>query len=236
MPARDIMSRAEARKNPPVTPVRIAAFGLSLMLAILVASCGGKDDSRADQPDLGDPQSSQANLFTDLPAPDEIILEAEDAALEPPMVIKHDEVPPNMPEMFYSSGGKYVNLPDTPRKDGESEDRELARQEKKGKIIFDFEVEETARYRLWARINWLDGCGNSFGVVMDNGPMITLGDDGTYKRWRWVSIKGKEGQFRLTKGKHRLEFRHTEDGASLDQILLTTNLDEQAQPQGILAP
>jgi len=216
--------------------LRIAGIIVLIVLPILVASCGGEDNSQADQQDPGDSESSQANLFENPPTPDEIIMEAEDATLEPPMVVKDDETPPNMSDISYASGGKYVNLPDKPRKDGDSEEKEVPQEEKKGKITFNFTIEETDKYRLWARVNWLDGCGNSFGVVMDNGPMITLGDDGTYKRWQWVNIKGRDGQFRLTKGEHTLEFRNTEDGASLDQILLTTDLDEQAQPQGILAP
>ena len=205
-----------------------------IVLPILVASCGGEDDPQADQQGPGGSESSQTNLVLDL-AYDEIILEAENATLEPPMVIKRDEAPPNMSEDSYASGGKYVNLPDTPQ-DDDSEEKQVPEEEKKGKIIFNLAIKETDKYRLWARVYWLDGCGNSFGVVMNNGPMITLGDDGTHKSWQWVNIKGKDGQFRLTKGEHTLEFRNTEDGASLDQILLTTDLDEQAQPQGILAP
>ena len=198
----------------------------SLCLLLLIASCGGdKPDATAQ----GDAPAAGSSAASQSPADSgwhEILLEAEEAAVEKPMVIQNDNVAPEKSEIFHASNARYVLLPDESGKG----------EEVGGKVKFKFEVDKGNKYRLWARVNWHDGCGNSFTVVMDGGPNLVLGEDCTYKTWQWVTIAGKEGEFRLAKGEHMLEFKNREDGAALDQILLTTVLDEQAQPQGILLP
>ena len=227
------------------SPLCIATL---LILPILAAACGGKDDSQAGGNDSG---PGQEDIFGALPEWREIVLEAEDAEIEAPMIVKKDEVAPEKSAIHHASGSKFVHLPDKVNKDGDKDKDakngkddeeekveevkvvELKAEELKGKIAFNFEIEGTGKYMLWTRVKWLNGCGNSFNIAMDDGPMVVLGGGGTYGVWQWIRIKGKEGKFRLAKGKHTLEFRNREDGASLDQILLTTDLDEDAQPQGI---
>jgi len=234
------MNHACCGKDTPLQLSRAAALVL-LVLAVLVTSCGGNDEPENSEQPSSNQGASDPGLFIDPAEASEVLMEAEAAVIEPPMIIKRDEGPTNTPEVFRASGGKYVNLPDKPGKEGDSEEDQQEKdneepEEKAGRIIFNFEIEKADKYRLWARVNWLDGCGNSFNVVMDGGPAIMLGDDGTHKVWQWVNIRGKDGQFRLAKGMHALEFRNREDGASLDRVLLTTNRDQQAQPQGIRAP
>jgi len=192
-----------------------------LLLVIFLGSCSKKDESATS--DTESPGSSVAGSGDAAPGsvPD-ITLEAEDAAVVAPMVVRHDDSGARK-EIYSASKGSYVELPDGVGK-GDSIG---------GKVVFEFEVKQPARYMLWARVNWLDGCGNSFGVAMDDGPQVVIGEDGTYKVWQWLNIKGDAGIFRLKAGKHKLEFRNTEDGPKLDQVILTTDLDEQAQPQGI---
>ncbi|NQT18474.1 MAG: hypothetical protein HQ592_02125 [Planctomycetes bacterium] len=218
------------------SPLCIAAL---LVLPILAGSCGGNGDTQANN----NSEPGQEEDFLALPECNEIILEAENAEIEAPMIIKDDDVAPEKTEIHHASMGKFVHLPDKVNKDGgedkdanngKNDEKEKA-EELRGKVVFNFEIEESDKYMLWARVNWLDGCGNSFYVVMDDGPIIKLGGGGTYRSWQWINIKGKDGKFRLSKGKHTLEIRNREDGASLDQILLTMDLDEDAQPQGILS-
>ncbi len=220
------MSCTETAENPTLRALRGAAWAVLIVLPLFSLSCGGKEKPSEDQSDSAGLGSDEDYVFIAVPVPDEILLEAEDARIEAPMVIVDDDVIPDESEIHHASKARYVNLPD---KVGKGEDVG-------GKIIFRLEVEKPGKYLLWARVNWLDNCGNSFNVAMDNGPAIMLGDYGTTECWQWINIRGKDGRFRLSKGKHTLEFRNREDGASLDQILLTTNLDEQAPPQGILAP
>jgi len=89
-----------------------------------------------------------------------------------------------------------------------------------GNVTFKIYVPQTGRYRLWARAWWYDACGNSFFVFVDdldiaNPPYVT---DSTYSKWHWV--RGR--RYNLTKGYHLIRFQNREDGAKLDQFLLTT--------------
>jgi len=186
------------------------ALCLLLVLPLLAAACGKKEPDTAG--------TAQGGAF-------ETILEAEDGAVEAPMEVRLDDGA-YADEMLRASDGKFVLLPD---KVGKGE-------EVGGKVKLTFTVDSPVKCMLWARVNWLDGCGNSFYLSVDGGPKLTFGDDGTYKHWQWVTIRGAEGVFRLGKGSHTVEFLNREDGAALDQVFITTNLDDQAQPQGILLP
>jgi len=199
---------------------------LALIIAVTFGGCG-KDKPRdtGTAPPANGGTSSDSQLIS-VPSTIEIILEAEDAVVTPPMVVVTADAHNTSEERLQASGGRYVDLPDEVGKGDEAG----------GKIVFKPVIEKAGRYRLWARVWWFDPCGNSFGLVVDNGPQAIIGEDGTYETWQWLTLKGDDGVFRLTKGKHTIEFRNTEDGPRLDQIYLTTNLDEQAQPQGILVP
>ena len=52
----------------------------------------------------------------------------------------------------------------------------------------------------------------------DTTPAI-FGKDGTYQVWHWV--KGKT--YNLTAGWHYIRFQNRQDGARLDEFLLTTD-------------
>ena len=197
-----------------------------VVLALAFAGCG-KNKPRETGSNPPDNRGSQSDSqLINVSSIAEIILEAEDAAVTPPMVVATEDAPKTSGEIFHASGGKYADLPDKVGKGDEAG----------GKVTFKPAIEKAGRYRLWARVWWIDACGNSFGLAVDSGPQATIGEDGTYNCWQWLCLKGDDGVFRLTKGRHTIEFRNTEDGARLDQIYLTTNLDEQAPPQGILSP
>ena len=90
-----------------------------------------------------------------------------------------------------------------------------------GKITF--EVPESKRYYLWCRVWWLDACGNSIGINIDDAKAFTFGQDRTFKSWHWVQAPTKLPQFELEAGEHTLHLSHREDGVRIDQILLTAN-------------
>lgn len=196
-----------------------------VVLPVALLACGGKDGPQdSDTPTKdGDAQLVKLNSVI------ELIREAEAAKVTAPMVVKTDDASQSRDEYHQASGGKYVDLPDESGKGDEVG----------GKAAFTVDIKTPGRYRLWARVWWMDGCGNSFGVVVDpdkGGKQATLGEDATKDVWQWVCLRGDAGVFRLTKGEHRIEFRNTEDGVRLDEILLTTNTDEQAPPVGIVSP
>lgn len=122
-----------------------------------------------------------------------------------------------------ASHSKYVYIP-LRRPHGEQEQGPAD----DGNTTYKINVPAAGNYTLWARTEWYDGCGNSFYVKVDhltapNAPYIT---DNTYQKWHWV--KGKT--YRLTKGYHIFRFQYREDGAKLDQFLLTTASPENWIP------
>ena len=87
-------------------------------------------------------------------------------------------------------------------------------------------ITRSANYRIWLRTLWTDGDGNSFAVAAPGCKPETIGQDGTYGRWHWVS--GPE--VALRPGNHSLHVLHREDGVSLDRILLVP--DPEYVPRG----
>ena len=113
-----------------------------------------------------------------------------------------------------ASGGAYIHIPlQRPHAitEGAASDT--------GNVQYKIDVPEAGSYIFWGRVHWYDGCGNSFYLKIDNKPSIVFGNDGTYQRWRWV----KGVRVTLTAGIHTIRIQNREDGAKLDQFILTTN-------------
>ena len=95
-----------------------------------------------------------------------------------------------------------------------------------GNVTFKIYVPQAGRYRLFARVHWYDSCGNSFFVFVDdlNTQNALYLTDSSYQKWHWVGMRDALGdrQYTLTKGYHLIRFQNREDGAKLDQLLLTT--------------
>lgn len=90
-----------------------------------------------------------------------------------------------------------------------------------GEITYSFFVPEDDTYYLWARVWWIDGCGNSLTIQIDDTPPFTFGQDGTYKRWHWFQALRGLPQLNLQAGLHTLTISAREDGVAIDQIMLT---------------
>lgn len=93
-------------------------------------------------------------------------------------------------------------------------------------------IPAVGRYHVWGRAWWPNGCANSVDVRFDNGPRLTLGQDGTYTRWHWVEVRGHA--FTLSSGIHTFQMLNREDGPEMDEFYLTT--DEDDVPAGIERP
>lgn len=100
-----------------------------------------------------------------------------------------------------------------------------------GEALYVFSVDSKGQYYLWCRVWWPDECGNSFNISVDDSKSFTFGQDGTFKRWHWVKAPLRLKQLKLTKGKHSLRVKNREDGAKIDQVLLTS--DRKYVPVGI---
>ncbi len=132
-----------------------------------------------------------------------------------------------------AAGGAYVHIPlrrpHATTETGPADD---------GNARFRINVPSAGTYTLWARCNWYDSCGNSFFVIVDSKPATTIGEDGTYQTWHWV----KGARLSLSAGVHEIRIQNREDGAKLDQFLLTNNSRyvpvraETRTPQYIIKP
>lgn len=123
------------------------------------------------------------------------------------------------------SGEGYLEIPDGVYPEGTP--KEIAPN--KGEATFTFTVTSPGSYTVWSRTWWKDGCGNSVFVQIDDQTAAKLGEDGTYKWWHWVNLKG--ARFKLSAGKHVFKFLGREDGIKLDQVFLTQ--DDEYVPEGI---
>ncbi len=113
-----------------------------------------------------------------------------------------------------ASGGYYLEIP-LQRPHGEVE----GAPSDSGRAFYKIRVPAAGNYRFWALCHWYDGCGNSFFLKVDDKPAVVLGQDGTYQRWHWV----KGPLLQLSAGTHSITIQNREDGAKLDQVMLTND-------------
>jgi hypothetical protein len=101
-----------------------------------------------------------------------------------------------------------------------------------GNATFKINVAQAGTYQFWARCWWYDACGNSFFVMADatavtaRTPYLT---DQTFKKWHWVAGP----TFTLSAGQHTIRIQNREDGARVDQWLLTTTPRNRWEPTRI---
>lgn len=178
------------------------------LLACLVALCAGceKEPATARQPASG----GNGSLTIEYKVFPSILMEAESGEVTAPMAIFEDAE---------SAGGKYVMAPEGP------EHKEISIG---GDVTFRFNVTEPGEYVFWLRAKWCCSCGDSVGVVMD-GVELSPVQDPVHGEWHWVALERRRLQ--LTAGEHVLVITNREDGAAVDQILLTQ--DPDYRPTGI---
>ena len=98
-----------------------------------------------------------------------------------------------------------------------------------GKLSYVFEAPRDDTYYVNLRAKWMDSCGNSVWVKIDDGEWLNLEDENgkmgekNYK-WAWhpLFVGGKAKAFQLKQGKHALWLNTREDGPCLDQWLVST--------------
>ena len=143
-----------------------------------------------------------------LPA-DAIVLDASDAnSITPPFVAGSDPASTNVTVLALPRGS--------------------ASRGKQGAARFSLNANHAGEYHVWSRVHWLDSCGNSLALGLDDMPRRTIGQDSIYKRWHWV----RAGRYKLSAGRHTLWIGEREDGIRLDQLLFTR--DARFAPSGRL--
>ena len=93
-------------------------------------------------------------------------------------------------------------------------------------LSFDLDVTNGGKFYVWLLGYGPDGSADSFSVQIDSGKttVASLPRAG----WGW---KRTSGTFALASGAHSLLIKNREDGASVDQILLTS--DARYTPAGL---
>jgi len=149
------------------------------------------------------------------PAPQRLLLEAEDGGLTPPMAVADDP----------GAGERFVGV--------EESTGPSSTDPNPGAVDLEVRLPAAGRYHLWARVNGPHTGSNSFLVSVDGGPELAwhfpdVEGRRTTAGWEWVQVPGPDGSpaHDLDAGLHRLRFHNREDGAQLDRVLLTSDLEE----------
>lgn len=100
---------------------------------------------------------------------------------------------------------------------------------------YTFRVPEDAAYEIWLRAFWVDDCGNSVDLALNDGPLMNI-TDSNVGRWTWRRLDTAERTarlFPLEAGRdHTLTLCNREDDCYLDQILIRRHGDGAADPVG----
>ena len=110
-----------------------------------------------------------------------------------------------------------------------------------GHAAYPIIVPETGRYRIWARMWFMDKCGDSFWYWVDHGtshPPNQRPMSSNPREWRnWVWFSDTQNTLQLSAGRHIVHIEPREDGVRFDQFCLVR---EGATPprrhEGPLAP
>jgi hypothetical protein len=85
----------------------------------------------------------------------------------------------------------------------------------------------SATFTIWARVIAATDGNDSFWVKMDNGSPIKWNGIPLGSAWHWVQVKADgasaASQFSLGTGLHTLKIAYREDGAKLDELIITSN-------------
>lgn len=117
------------------------------------------------------------------------------------------------PSQVASNRG-YVHIPlDHPHRAEEGNPRDT------GYAYYRVKIPATGTYNFWGRVQWYDRYGNSFFLKIDSHPAMVFGNGVPYQRWHWA----RGVRLNLRAGVHTFRIQNREDGAKLDQFLLTTD-------------
>ena len=147
-----------------------------------------------------------------------ILLEAESGTIEPPMAKIEKEG---------ASGGVCVWAPEDPEK---------KKAMKGGSVQLPFAVKAAGKYKIWARVFWRHGCANSLDLILKKkaepvDQVLRMGSitNSNYEVWQW--IQWQREPLDLAAGDFTLIVANRENGAYVDQVLFTQ--DVESVPQGI---
>jgi hypothetical protein len=89
-----------------------------------------------------------------------------------------------------------------------------------GHITYQFNVEESGNYDVWARVRTDGANHDSFWMKMDNGSWFKWNNIGPHTTWGWEEFRG----FNLGIGLHTLTVAYREDRTHMDKLYIGTNI------------
>jgi hypothetical protein len=97
-----------------------------------------------------------------------------------------------------------------------------------GSATYTFNVSKSGKYIIWARVAAPNNNDDSFYVSVDGGSQSTW-DLTLSSKWVWDKVSHRGGAnpvtYNLSAGKHTLLIKQREDGAKLDEFIITDDLN-----------
>jgi hypothetical protein len=93
-----------------------------------------------------------------------------------------------------------------------------------GLLIYNFNLEAGGTFKLFARVICPNSNEDSFWLKMDDGRFSSWNNIATSTTWKWA---GYSDTFDLKAGDHTLIIGYREDGAKLDKLWISTDLDAE---------
>ena len=97
-----------------------------------------------------------------------------------------------------------------------------------GSAKYSFEVTKAGKYIIWGRVLAPNASDDSFYVSVDGGSESTW-DTTISTKWVWDKVSHRGGAdpvaYNLSTGNHTLVIKQREDGAKLDEIIITDDLN-----------
>jgi hypothetical protein len=151
---------------------------------------------------------------TPSPAPTEpmyLCAEPETGSISAPLEVHHDVT---------ASEGRYIAVAA-----GRNAKRAAPSS---GQSVVHFEVPAAGTFKVWGRLIAPTAGDDSFWLRVDAGPWIKWNDIPVAPQWRWAVLRDdttdRVPTFDLASGSHTLTIAYREDGARLDQLLVTSDL------------
>jgi len=97
-----------------------------------------------------------------------------------------------------------------------------------GSAQYNFDVSNAGKYIIWGRVLTPNGKDDSFFVSVDGGSE-SLWETTMSTKWTWDKVSHRDGAdpvtYNLSAGKHTLLIKQREDGAKLDEFIITDDLN-----------
>ena len=201
--------------------MKASRFLFAAFVSSILAACGACEKEPQGVPSRPVPSATgrPGTIKIEYQVLPSILLEAESGKVEAPMEVRADSS---------ASAGTYVL---TPAVEPHGLVHTHLHKEGEGRAALRFKPTAEGDYAIWFRAKYCCACGNSANVFLDGASLGTV-EDSVYEAWHWVRLS--RPPLRLSAADHLLLIVNREDGAGIDQVLLTQ--DPDYRPTGIESP